>query len=189
MKKAILLVILAITTSVCAFAQETEEAEEQKSKSNTILFQEQGNMFLLRKFYEIGAIPGVEFENISITKMQTNEKVGALRLITHYYSSSFKKSESFIGTIDYDELDTCINVLEYMDSIRTNQEPVINTEYEYNSRDNVRICLFGAKKGWNLVIQTKSYTRRSSQYMDADKLPEAIEFIKKAKEQLKGVLE
>lgn len=186
MKKAILLVILAITTSVCSFAQ---EAEEPESRSNTILFQKQGNMFILRKFYEIGAIPGVEFENIAITQIQTDEKVGALRLITHDYSSSFKKSESFIGTIDYDELDTCISVLEYMDSLRINQNPEINTEYEYTSRDNVRICLFGAKKGWNLVIQTKSYTRRSAQYMDADQLPKVIEYIKKAKEQLKGILE
>lgn len=187
MKKTILLAILAITAFIPSFAQ---EADKQESKSNTILFQERGNSLMERKYFDIGTIPGVEFQNIVISNVQSGEKVGALRLITSDYSSVLKRSETFIGTIDSDELESCIKALEFMNNIVNTQDITeVDTEYEFRSRDNVRICIFTSrKKSWEMVIQPVQYSNRSSLYLKADKMPEIIELTKKAKAQLDEAL-
>ena len=187
MKKTILLAILAITALIPSFAQ---EADKQESKSNTILFQERGNSLMERKYFDIGTIPGVEFQNIVISNVQSGEKVGALRLITSDYSSVLKRSETFIGTIDSDELESCIKALEFMNNIVNTQDITeVDTEYEFRSRDNVRICIFTSrKKSWEMVIQPVQYSNRSSLYLKADKMPEIIELTKKAKAQLDEAL-
>lgn len=187
MKKTILLAILAITAFIPSFAQ---EADKQESKSNTILFQERGNSLMERKYFDIGTIPGVEFQNIVISNVQSGEKVGALRLITSDYSSVLKRSETFIGTIDSDELESCIKALEFMNNIVNTQDITeVDTEYEFRSRDNVRICIFTSrKKSWEMVIQPVQYSNRSSLYLKADKMSEIIELTKKAKAQLDEAL-
>lgn len=187
MKKTILLAMLAIAAFIPSFAQ---EADKQESKSNTILFQERGNSLMERKYFDIGTIPGVEFQNIVISNVQSGEKVGALRLITSDYSSVLKRSETFIGTIDSDELESCIKALEFMNNIVNTQDITeVDTEYEFRSRDNVRICIFTSrKKSWEMVIQPVQYSNRSSLYLKADKMPEIIELTKKAKAQLDEAL-
>lgn len=187
MKKTILLAILAITAFIPSFAQ---EADKPESKSNTVLFQERGNSLMERKYFDIGTIPGIEFQNIVITNVQSEEKVGALRLITSDYSSVLKRSETFIGTIDSDELESCIKALEFMNNIVNTQDITeVDTEYEFRSRDNVRICIFTSrKKSWEMVIQPVQYSNRSSLYLKADKMPEIIELTKKAKAQLDEAL-
>ena len=95
MKKTILLAILAITAFIPSFAQ---EADKPESKSNTVLFEERGNSLIERTFYDIGAIPGVEFQCIVIRNVQDEGKVGALRIITHnYIGDSYYE---YIGSID-----------------------------------------------------------------------------------------
>ena len=187
MKKTILLAILAITAFIPSFAQ---EADKPESKSNTVLFQERGNSLMERKYFDIGTIPGVEFQNIVISNVQSGEKVGALRLITSDYSSVLKRSETFIGTIDSDELESFIKALEFMNNIVNTQDITeVDTEYEFRSRDNVRICIFTSrKKSWEMVIQPVQYSNRSSLYLKADKMPEIIELTKKAKAQLDEAL-
>lgn len=111
MKKIIALVMLAVTAFIPSFAQ---EADKPESKSNTVLFEERGNSLIERTFYDIGAIPGVEFQCIAIKNVQDGSMVGALRVITHTYNVVLKEGEEFIGTIDSDEMDAFIKALEYM---------------------------------------------------------------------------
>lgn len=187
MKKTILLVMLAITAFIPSFAQ---EADKPESKSNTVLFQERGNSFMERKYFDFEPIFGVEFQNIVITNVQSGEKIGALRLISGEYSKVLNRPESFIGTLDSDELESFIKALEFMQNVVNTKEVTdVNTEYEFRSRDNVRVCIFTSrKKVWELVIQPVQYSNRSSRYMKADKLPEIIEQVKKAKAQLDEAL-
>lgn len=187
MKKIILLAILAIAAFIPSFAQ---EADKQESKSNTVLFQERGNSLMERKYFDFEPIFGVEFQNIVITNVQSGEKIGALRLISGEYSKVLNRPESFIGTLDSDELESFIKALEFMQNVVNTKEVTdVNTEYEFRSRDNVRVCIFTSrKKVWELVIQPVQYSNRSSRYMKADKLPEIIEQVKKAKAQLDEAL-
>ena len=105
MKKTILLAMFSLTPFLHSFAQ---ESDKQESKSNTVLFEERGNSLIERTFYDIGAIPGLEFQCITIKNVQDGEMVGALRVITHYYNNVLKDTEEFIGTIDSDEMDAAM---------------------------------------------------------------------------------
>lgn len=187
MKKTILLAMFAIVPFLPSFAQESNEHE---SKSNTVLFQERGNSLIERTFYNIGAIPGLEFQCVTIKNVQDGEMVGALRVITHYYNNALKDTEEFIGTIDSDEMDAFIKALEYMNEIATTKEATdIITEYEFRSRDKVRFCLFTTRrKTWEIVADPLPYRRHSSWYMKVSKLPDIIEMAKKAKAQLDEAL-
>lgn len=187
MKKTILLAILAITAFIPSFAQ---EADKPESKSNTVLFEERGNSLIERIFYDIGAIPGLEFQCVTIKNVQDGSMVGALRVITHTYNVVLKEGEEFIGTIDSDEMDAFIKALEYMNEVANTKEATdIITEYEFRSRDDVRFCLFSTrKKNWELVVKPVLYRSNSSSYLKASKLPEIIELTKKAKAQLDEAL-
>ena len=186
MKKTILLAILAIAAFIPSFAQ---EADKPESKSNTVLFEERGNSLIERTFYDIGAIPGVEFQCIVIRNVQNEGKVGALRIITHnYIRDSYYE---YIGTIDSDELDAFIKSLEFMNEIATTKETPDDkyTEYEYHSRDDVRLCLFSTKKkSWEIVVKPVTYSKKSFFYAKSSKLPEIIELTKKSKAQLDEAL-
>lgn len=187
MKKTILLAMFSLTPFLHSFAQ---ESDKQESKSNTVLFEERGNSLIERTFYDIGAIPGLEFQCITIKNVQDGEMVGALRVITHYYNNVLKDTEEFIGTIDSDEMDAFIKALEYMNEVANTKEATdIITEYEFRSRDDVRFCLFSTrKKNWELVVKPVLYRSNSSCYLKASKLPEIIELTKKAKAQLDEAL-
>ena len=187
MKKLLLLLLLVIPLGLSA-----QEEKEQPSKSKTIMFQEKGNSLIERKFYEIGAIPGVEFQNIVLKDLETGSKVGSLRLITHVFSMVRKETEEFIGVIDSDELEPCIKALEFMNEIASKGIDRVDgetTEYEYRSRDNVRICLYQSKNNWKLVIQPENYIRRSSCYLKIDVLPDIITNMKAALTQLQNELQ
>lgn len=187
MKKTILLAILAITAFMPSFAQ---EADKPESKSNTVLFEERGNSLIERTFYDIGAIPGLEFQCITIKNVQDGEMVGALRVITHYYNNVLKDTEEFIGTIDSDEMDALIKALEYMNEIATTKEATdIITEYEFRSRDDVRFCLFTTRrKTWELVVKPLPYRSHSSWYIKKSRLTDITELAKKSKAQLDEAL-
>ena len=155
-----------------------------------MLFEERGNSLIERKYFDFEPILGVEFQNIVISNVQSGEKVGALRLISSEYSKVLNRPETFIGTVDSDELEALIKALEFMqNTINTQEVTDIDTEYEFRSRDNVRICIFTSrKKVWEMVIQPVQYTNRSSRYMKSDNLPKIIEQVKKAKAQLDEAL-
>ena len=125
MKKLLLLLLIVIPLGLSA-----QEEKEQPSKSKTIMFQEKSGVIIEKKFYDIeGAkVQGVAFQNIIVTDLSTGEKQGALRLKTSYYSSALKQTETFIGTLDYDELTACIQSLEYMQQNVINQTPTTYTE-------------------------------------------------------------
>lgn len=187
MRKTILLAMFALTPFLHSFAQ---ESDKQESKSNTVLFEERGNSLIERKYFDFEPILGVEFQNIVISNVQSGEKVGALRLISSEYSKVLNRPQTFIGTVDSDELEALIKALEFMqNTINTQEVTDIDTEYEFRSRDNVRICIFTSrKKVWEMVIQPVQYTNRSSRYMKSDNLPKIIEQVKKAKAQLDEAL-
>ena len=186
MKKLVLLLLLIIPIGLSAQGE-----KERPSKSKTIMFQEKSGIILEKKFYDIEdeKVQGVAFQNIIVTDLSTGEKQGALRLKTSYYSKTLNNSETYIGTLDYDELDACIKSLEYMQQNIINQTPDTYTECEYKSRDGVTISVFSGKKGWTIYLRTKDYTSRSVEYVNIDKLPAIITNMKTALSQLKNELQ
>ena len=185
--KQIILLLTLIIFSLNTFAQE----EKPASKSKAILFQQKEGSLLKREFYDVeGKKVGVGFQALVVTDEITAEKIGALRIKTYYYSSALKNSETFIGTLDSDELDACIKSLEYMSETIITQTPNTYTECEYKYRDGVSITVFSTSDNtkWQIAIQTKSYTNRSTSYLKISSLPEIINYLKNGQQLLKEKL-
>lgn len=156
------------------------------SNSKTVELLKKEGVLLKKDFYDIEKVGGASFQTIIITDVSTGEKTGALRIITS------DASLTYIGTLDFDELDGCISSLEYIkNNILTNKFDNY-MECEYNTRDGVSFGVYCRnsniskyEKVWGLYIQTKSYTDRSFVSFKVNKLDDIIVCLKKAYSNLK----
>ena len=130
MKKT-LLMIAVLFLAISANAQ--SEKQEETSKSETVKLLQKNGVLLRKDFYDIGKVEGVIFQNIIITDISTGEKTGALRLETSYYSSL--GTDTYIGTLDFDELEGCIKSLTYIKDNVITSLPETYTECEYKTKD------------------------------------------------------
>lgn len=188
--KNFLLLVLSIMLCISGFAQETKEND---SKSKTIEFLKKDGALLKKEFFDIGNIVYgkssviVKFQNIVVTNVISKSKIGALRLETEYTSSI--GTDTYIGTLDSDELEACIQSVKYLKDNVINQQASTYTECEYKSRDGVLIGAYSnlknLEKPWVLYVQTKSYTSRSMRTLSLDKIDELISLLEKAQAQLK----
>lgn len=186
MKKIFFLLIVMF----CLSANAQDKKQEDISKSKTVELLQKDGVLLKKDFYDIGKTTGVTFQNIVITDISTGEKTGALRIETSYFSSI--GTDTYIGTLDYDELAGCIKSLKYIKDNIITTLPDNYIECEYKTKDGVSLGAFlqTTKKGkeWKIYIQTKSYTNRSQEFMKAEKIDEIISFLEQSLENLKSHL-
>lgn len=183
MKKILfpLVLILSVGTIV---AQENGEKGLSKSKVVEMLNKE--GVLLKKEFYDIGKIPVAEFQNVIITDISSGKRFGALRVQTSTYTST--GTDTYIGTLDYDEIEDCIKSLSFFKNGLIVSIPPTYTECAFKTKDGVS---FGAylhttkkEQYWRLFIKTKSYTDRSQKFMDIDQLDVIIDILNKALENM-----
>ena len=184
MKKFLIFAVLVIMSLTTAFAQESEK----KSASKTVEFLSKDGSFFKKEFYDLPAVGGsynkVDCQVLIITDLKTNEKRGCLRLTT-YYSSSVS-DDSYIGTLDPDELDACIMCFEKIVSEITVTPASTYTEVEYKTRDGVQLGTYWSdkKSEWRTYVQTKSYSSRSMSSVSNDNVASLINNLKQAKQMI-----
>lgn len=190
MKKLVLLAAFALSSFIGTYAQE-ESTKEYESKSKAVAFMDKDGTLIKKEVYELEGenIRGLSFENIVLTDVITQEKTAAMRITTFNYTQAFRNTEEFIGTLDYDELDACIQSMEYIQNNMVNDTPSVYTECGYQSRDGLSITAFWSSKNkWRLAVKTKKYISRSQTFISIDKLPQIIEKMKSARAQISSVL-
>lgn len=184
MKKFLFIAILAIMSQTTAFAQETEK----KSASKTVEFLSKDGSFFKKEFYDLPAVGGsfnkVDCQVLIISDLKTNEKRGCLRLKTYFGTSS--TGETYIGTLDPDELDACIMCFEKIVSEITVTPAPTYTEVEYKTRDGVQLGSYwnDKKSEWKTYVQTKSYTTHSMSSVSNDNVASLISNLKQAKQMI-----
>lgn len=181
--KHIIPVIVLMTLMVSpAFAQ--QKKEEEASSSKTLEFMAKDGSLLVKEFYDLATIKGVKCQVLIIKDIVANKKIGCLRLETAYYSSYSSSPDTYIGTLDSDEIDACIKSLKYLKDNLLSQPADTYTEAGYKSRDKVEIGAFYSveKQNWSAYVQTKSYTTRSMKFFDANNLDSLASEMEKAKE-------
>ena len=109
-----------------------------------------------------------------------------MRLETEYRSSYSSSPDTYIGTLDADELDACIRSLKYLKDNILSKDAETYTEAQYTSRDKVEIGAFfnETRKKWSAYVQTKSYTSRSMAFFEADNLDALAAEMQKAKDMI-----
>lgn len=180
--KRILLLFLFIVSSLVLFAQETTKTPDSQSKS--VEFLSKNGTFIVKEFYDLGKVKGVECQVLIMTNIRDNTKMGCLRLKTTY-SSSYS-TDSYIGTLDVDELDACIQCLEYISNNLLSSIPLVYTEAEYKTRDEVRLGAYynERKSAWSAFIYT-TYSSRSAEFLDSSNITSLISIMGRAKELIK----
>lgn len=186
MRKICFLLIAIFCLSVNA----QEKKQEDVSKSKTVELLQKDGVLLKKDFYDIGKVGGASFQNIVITDVSTGQKTGALRIETSYYSSI--GTDTYIGTLDYDELAGCIKSLTYIKDNIITTIPENYVECEYKTKDGVSLGAYLSttkkEKTWKIYVQTKSYTNRSQTFMKAENISEIISLLNQSLESLKSHL-
>lgn len=180
MKKYLIFTLLVAMLSVNAYSQ---EQQQEKSQSKTVEFLSRYGSFYKKEFFNLQtigkSIDRIEFQVLIITDMKTNSKMGCLRLEKYF------GDDSYIGTLDQDELDACIQCIEKIQADIINNNPDTYTEVEYKTRDGVSIGAFWSNESkWEIYIQTKKYSSRSMTFVNAESIPKIIDNLKKAKEMI-----
>lgn len=177
MKKVILLLLLSISVSASSFAQAKDEVPESKSKA--VEFMTADGSFLVKEFYDLQKIKGVECQVLIMNNVVSGKKMGCLRLETQYRSQY--SNDSYIGTLDSDELDACIQSLEYIKNTLLPSAPAVYTEAEYKTNDGVKFGAYYNKGKWTAFVYTKSYTSRSAVFLDVENIDSFIAVMQQAK--------
>ncbi|MDD7456143.1 MAG: hypothetical protein PUK70_07870 [Bacteroidales bacterium] len=181
--KALILAIAALfIASTTSFAQQKEE----ESASTTLQFMKSSGSFLVKEFYDLAVIKGVTCKVLIITDVVSNKKMGCMRLETEYSSSYSSSPDTYVGTLDADELDACIRSLTYLKDNILSKDAETYTEAQYTSRDKVEIGAYfnESKKKWTAYVQTKSYTSRSMEFFEAANLDALAAEMQKAKDMI-----
>ncbi|WP_321479980.1 hypothetical protein [uncultured Bacteroides sp.] len=183
MKKLLLLAML-FTISLTCYSQEKQSEKLPKTKSKSIEFMSKDGTFIEKQFYDLGKIKGLHCEVLIIIDVVNQKKVGCLRLETSY-SSSYS-SDTYIGTLDYDEIDACIKSLNYILNDILLSHPDTYTETEYKSRDGVKFGTFYTQKKdkWTAFVYTKGYTNKSAEFFDSSNINALVQVMENAKKMI-----
>lgn len=176
MKKTLLFLSVLIL-SISSLAQTNQEIPS--SKSTAVEFLNCHGSLIIKEYYNLPKVKGVECQVLILTDIVNGNKLGCLRLTTHY--SSGYSSDSYIGTLDYDELDACIKSLQYIKETLLPSTPLIYTEVEYKTKDGVEIGAYFSKDKWKAYVYTKDYISRSAEFLDTANIDSFIAIMNQAK--------
>lgn len=172
-----LMCICLVATPVLAQTQAKDEIPESKSKS--LEFLKAAGTFIVKEFYDLEKVKGVGCQVLIMTNALTDTKIGCLRLETNYRSQY--SSDSYVGTLDADELDACIKSLEYIKNTLLPSNPDVYTEAEYKTSDGVKFGAYYNKGKWTAFVYTKGYTSRSAEFLGANNIDSFIAVMCQAK--------
>ncbi len=160
----------------------TQTQTPEDSKSNTVRFSQNEACLIQKEFYSLGQLKGgITFDALVLTNMKTHEKTGGVVIKIQFQSSVYGNAE-FPGTIDYDELDSCLKSLRTLQDSLTLSSPFTYTEYDISTRDGIMIRVFHHnKKGWQAIIQTKRNHPDSAKQIDIKELVQVTQFLNDAK--------
>lgn len=182
--KKLLFMMAVLFLGISANAQDSKQEE---SKSTVVKLLKKDGVLLRKDFYDIGKVDGVTFENIIITDISTGEKSGALRLKTFHYSSL--GTDTYIGTLDFDELSGCIKSLTYMKNNIMTSTPENYTECEYRTKDDVCLGAYLEKENtWSIYVKTRDYINDSREVLNSGKIDDIIRLLNNSLDNLKAHL-
>lgn len=139
------------------------------------------------EFYDLGNVKGIKCDLLIITDEVNQNKMGCIRL-NSTYSSSYS-TDTYIGNLDFDEIDACVKSLNYIVSNILPSNPTRYTEIEYTSRDGVKLGAYYEqnKLKWSAYVYTKDYTIRSAVFFDSSNITELKNILENAKSMISEI--
>lgn len=182
MKKTFIIIVALIVSVSFISVQSTQGKEESTSKA--IKFLNSNGTLIIKEFYDLPKVESVECQVLIMKDIVNNRDLGCLRLETKYYSSYSKSEDSYIGTLDFEEIDACIKSLNYIKNDLLSSVPTTYTEVEYKTRDNLKLGAFYGDKGWSAYIYTQGHTSRSAEFLNSSSIDSLISVLNSAKQMI-----
>ena len=179
MKKTLFFLGCLLATCIC-FAQKDSSSQskavEFMSKSSTLLQKEYHYLGKIQKYKgALYAKDTISFQVLFIKNVSSGKEIGCLRLITEYKGNY--TNDTYIGTLDYEEIDDCLQSLTYAKNIIQLGIPEKYTEIVYITNDNLKLGVYGDFEGWKLFVYTKGYIDRSAIVLPPNKIDETINYL------------
>ena len=196
MKKLFILLVFLCSVAV----SNAQEKEAEKSQSKAVLFEKSIGSLIRKDFYNLPKVSGVENNVLILTDILTGTKIGCLRMETKYHSSY--SSDTYVGTLDFEELDAAIKSLSYIKETILHTTPDVYTEFSFKSKDGVQLGTYFNEKTqkWVVFICIREFSenplkanvepkcscssRKSALHCDVTQLSRMIENLKRAKSKI-----
>jgi len=170
--------------TVMTFAQ--EKASEPESKSKAVEFMASSGTCLKKEFYDLESVKTtymlvtstLKCQVLVMTNIVSGGKMGCLRLQTE------DKYSTYIGTLDYDEIEACIQSLTYINETLLPSKPDVYTECEYKTKDGVKFGAYYGSNEWKAYVYTKGYTSKSAIFCKKENIETIISILSTAKDMI-----
>lgn len=189
--KKILLFVLSVMVCAVSFAQTEEKDEVTTSASKTLQFMKKDGSFIKRETIALPNAGPIKCEVLVLTDILNGSKLACMRLIVERYVSATYGTDTYIGTLDSDEIDAVIQCISHMIDSEFNTTPELYTEIAYKSRDGIQVGAYYSpsdkKAKWSPFVYTQK-TTRSRVYPSVEALEQLKENCEKAIDAIKEVL-
>ncbi|MCQ2227154.1 MAG: hypothetical protein MJZ01_04485 [Bacteroidales bacterium] len=144
MAKILFVISLLIAFSSSLFAQE-------KSGSKAVEFMSCRDNLLIKEYHNLVGPSDMDFQVLIVTNHDTGKKLGCMKI------EKSNGSETFSGTIDYEEIDACIKSIDYVKTTIMTAAPKVYSEASFRTLDGVSFSAFYVEKnkkwsaGFNIV--------------------------------------
>lgn len=181
MKKLFILLVLLCSVAV----SNAQEKETEKPQSKATLFEQSIGSLIRRDVYNLPKVGGAEIDVMILTDILTGTKIGCLRMVTKYHWPYSDDISTFVGYLDFEELDAAIKSLSYIKETILPTTPDVDTRFTFNFKDGgqLRIDFNEKTKKWVISIYTQKDIKSKTE-CDETQLSKMIENMKTAKSKI-----
>jgi len=190
--KQILLIFICLVLALFSFSQKNESVEVADTSSNTIIEKLLRETSITKKveFVEVEKVKVLQFQIIIVTNLKTDNKVKGL------YLSNQSGINGWTGVVKNDrhayldekEINELISFLENCDSKWKLEKPVYQTQYVFETLDNLKITFWTKKnsKSWSYDIKFSNYIYDNTEQLDKSQSDEFLAALKQVQLELKN---
>lgn len=190
--KKVLITITYLLASYLSYSQKNDKDLFVDTISKTKLEQMLRETSIIKKveFVEIETVKVISFQIIIVTNLKTGIKVKGL------YLSNQSGVNIWTGVVKGDrhayldeyEIDDLISFFESCDSKWKNEKPFYQTQYEFETLDNLKISFWTPKdsKSWVYHVKFASYIYDNTETLRKSQSDELLAALKQVKAELKN---
>jgi len=173
--KKLLITILIIPFFISVVAQDKEKVLSQADQ-----FSARSGALIQKEFIEIGNAKALDIKIIRIKDLNSGSKISALRF-EYTYPSAYS-SDTYIATLDSDEIDGLIKSISNIQNNVFNTTCSNYTEYIYRSRGGFEFGAFYSKEEqkWSPFVKLDKYTNKSLYPLKIEDIINFLSLIQKA---------
>jgi hypothetical protein len=185
-----LFLTLILTLSVLAIFAQNSEQELIDTTSNITIEKLLRQTSTIKKveFVEIETVKVLSFQIIIITNLKTGEKTKGLYLSNQSgeeFWTGVNKGERHAYLDEY-EIDDLIEFLDKCDKKWKHEMPVFQTQYHFETKDNLRITFWTRKatKSWTYQVKFSRYLLNNTETIRKSQSDDLLSALKQVKSEL-----